>query len=346
MKYVSGVGFAVLAMAAVAAHTSEPGGRLLVAVKGEQSLAIVDPGTGTVIAKVSEQPVPGKDTGHEVAASLDGKLAYVPIYGDSGVGAPGSDGTSMVVVDIATHKIVDRVDFGRGVRPHLPVQGPAVPGHAEGLLYVTTEIDKTISVIDPKTMKIIGTVPTGSAESHMLAVSHDGKRGYTANVKPGTVSVLDLNARKVITIIPISEVTQRISISPDDHWVFTSDQTKPQLAVIDTTTNKIAKWIPMESTGYGTAPTPDGHWLLVPLMAVNKIAVIDLKTMTVARNIDLAAGTHPQEALVRPDGKVAYVSCDRSGQVAQIDLAGDAKDWKVARMIDVGKVSDGIAWAR
>jgi YVTN family beta-propeller protein len=311
-------------------------------VKGAQSLAIVDPVAGKTIATVSEQPVPGRDTGHEVAASADGKLAFVPIYGDAGVGSPGSDGSSMEAIDVAAAKTVGRVDFGHGVRPHCAVLGPAVAGHPDGLLYVTTEIDKTITVIDPKTLKIVGSVPTGSEQSHMLAVSHDGKRGYTANVGPGTVSVLDLVGRKVVAIIPISGNTQRISISMDDKWVFTSDQTKPQLAVIDTATNKVVKWVPMESTGYGTAPTPDGHWLLVPMMDVNKVAVVDLKTMTVARNIELAAGTHPQEALVRPDGKVAYVSCDHAGQVAEIDT----KSWTVTRMIEIGKLADGLAWAR
>jgi len=49
----------------------------------------------------------------------------------------------------------------------------------------------------------------------------------------------------------------------------------------------------------------------------------------------------PQEVLVRPDGLVAYVSCDRSAKVAVVDL----KDWGVRRLIDVGSVDDGLAWA-
>jgi DNA-binding beta-propeller fold protein YncE len=342
-----------LVMAAVAAGGyAQTGGRLLVAVKGTQSLVIVDPATGKVLAAVSEGDLPGKDTAHEVAASRDGKLAYLPIYGDSGVGKPGSDGKTMVVIDLATHKIVNTVDFseaygGRSVRPHLPVQGPPVAGHPDGLLYVTTELEKAVTVIDPKTMKMIGTISTGQEQSHMLAVSHDGKWGYTANVGPGTVSVLDLatgqaSKHNPAAVIPVAGTVQRISVSIDDRWVFTSDQTKPELVVIDAATRKVAKRIPMESYGYGTAVTPDGRWLLVPMMAVDKIAVIDLKTMTVKTNIALAKGTHPQESLVEPDGKMAFVSCDHSGQVAEIDTAS----WTVTRMIDTGKVSDGLAWAK
>ena len=105
-----------------------------------------------------------------VATSPDGKLVYVPIYGSSGVGRPGTDGREMVVIDIPTRKIVGKVDFGHGVRPHCPVYD-----RASGMLYVTTELDQTVTIIDPKTLKIVGTVPTGQKESHMLVISRDGK---------------------------------------------------------------------------------------------------------------------------------------------------------------------------
>src|ERR1700759_1123388 len=82
-------------------------GILLVAEKGGRSLGIVDPGNGKLIASVPE----GGITGHEVTASPDGRLAYVPIYGNSGVGSPGTDGQTLVVIDIASHKIVGTVDF-------------------------------------------------------------------------------------------------------------------------------------------------------------------------------------------------------------------------------------------
>jgi len=305
-------------------------GWLLVANKGEHTLGIVDPTTYTQVAVVPEDGV----TGHEVAASPDGTKAYVPIYGDSGVGKPGTDGTLMRVIDIAARKIVGTVDFGKGVRPHCAMAGPK-----NGLLYITTEIDNSITIIDPKTLKILGTVPTGQPESHMLAITRDGKRGYTSNVGPGTISVLDLENQKLIRTIPIVPGAQRISLSPDDHWVFTSDQSEPRLAVVDTKTDAISQWIPMPGKGYGTAPTPDGHWLVVALPNVNKVAGINLETMKVEKTVDVPRT--PQEVLVRPDGLVAYVSCDASKQVAAINL----KDWKVEKLIDAGRGADGLAWA-
>ena len=276
----------------------------------------------------------GGVTGHEVIASPDGRLAYVPIYGNSGVGKPGTDGTNIVVIDLAAKKVVGNIGFDHGVRPHDPVFGPK-----DGMLYVTTELDKTVTVIDPKTLKIVGTIPTGQAESHMLVISHDGRRGYTANVGPGTVSVLDLHRRTTVKVIPVSGNTQRIAISNDDRWVFTADQTQPRMAVIDTVTNRVSTWVLLDGMGYGSAVTPDNRWLLMTLPDQNEVAVIDLKRMKVARTI--AVGAYPQEVLMQPHSKMAYVSCMHSDQVAEIDTA----TWKVTRMIATGKLTDGLAWA-
>lgn len=305
-------------------------GILLVANKGDNSVGIIDPVAGKQVAEVAE----GGVTGHEIVASPDGRLAYVPIYGNSGVGQPGTDGTNMVVIDLATRKVTGNLDFGKGVRPHCAVFGPK-----NGLLYVSTELERSLSIIDPATLKIIGSVPTGQDQSHMFAITRDGHRAYTANVGPGTVSVLDLDARKTITIIPVAPTVQRISLSVDDKLVFTSDVSKPQLAVIDTATNKVKTWVPLPGLGYGSAPTADGRWLLVALPLVHQLGVVDLRTLKVAQAIDLPA--RPQEVIVSPDGKLAYVSCDQSGKVAVINLS----DWKVKQSIDAGAGADGLAYA-
>lgn len=306
-------------------------GYLLVCNKGNQTLAIVEPASGEIIASVPENGV----TGHEVVASPDGQRAFVPIYGNSGVGRPGTDGSLIRVIDLAKHEVVGTVDLGRGLRPHCAVMGPK-----NGLLYVTTELDQSVTVIDPATLKIVGTIPTGQPQSHMLAITRDGKRGYTANVGPGTVSVLDLENKKLVDVIPVCRETQRISLSVDDRWVFTSDQRAPRLAVIDTETNGVRSWVSLPGTGYGTAPTPDGRWLLVAMSRINEVAVVDLKTLKVARTFEVPKS--PQEVLIQPDGAYAYVSCDASRQVAVLDL----KAWRVAKLINTGPVSDGLAWAK
>src|SRR5271170_4759908 len=141
-----GLTLACLALGAADVPSSKTthGPYLLVANQGDRSLSIIDPATAKQIAAV---PVGGV-TGHEVAASPDGRIAYVPIYGNSGVAKPGTDGSNMAVIDIASRKIVGNVDFGHGVRPHCAVYDPV-----SKMLYVTTELDKSVTIIDPKMLK-------------------------------------------------------------------------------------------------------------------------------------------------------------------------------------------------
>ena len=76
---------------------SEPAARssavLLVADKGGHTLRLIDPDTKQTIATIPESGI----TGHEVAALPNTKLAFIPIYGDSGVGLPGTDGRTLRV---------------------------------------------------------------------------------------------------------------------------------------------------------------------------------------------------------------------------------------------------------
>ncbi len=246
--------FSLIVTAAFSATACAQGPRLLAVNQGDKTLSIIDPANNKQVAAIDEQQTTMH--AHEFALSPDNRSVYLPIYGNAGVGQPGLDGREMLVVDWPTGKITNRVDFGHGVRPHCAVYEPV-----SGMLYVTTELDNAVTIIDPKSLKIVGQVPTTQEQSHMLAITRDGKHGYTANVGPGTVSVLDLAARKTVKVIPVSSMTQRIALSADDKWVFTSDQTTPRMAAIDTSTNTVAKWITLPGLGYGSAATSDGKWL-------------------------------------------------------------------------------------
>ncbi|HTJ79481.1 MAG TPA: beta-propeller fold lactonase family protein [Rariglobus sp.] len=305
-------------------------GLLLVTNKGNHTLSIIDPEAGKEIAAIAEDGT----TGHEVIAGPEGKFAYVPIYGNSGVGGKGTDGQLIRVIDLDAKKISETIDLGKGMRPHCPLFNPH-----DGLLYVTTELDQSVSIIDPQTLTVTGAIPTGQPQSHMLALSHDGLRGYTANVSPGTVSVLDLRTRALVTTIQAAPHVQRISVSPDDHWVVTADQTAMRLVVIDAATNEVAMSIPITGHAYGTAFTPDGKWLVVAIPGKHQVGVIDWAARKLVHSLEVPKS--PQEVLIRPDGAKAYVSCDASKQIAVIDT----NTWTVEKLIDAGPGADGLAWA-
>ena len=297
--------------------------------KDARTLGIVDPAAGRQVAAVPFSGV----TGHEVVASADGRLAYVPIYGDSGVGKPGSDGRTLDVIDLAARARVAQLDFGGPERPHCALFG------RDGRLYVTTEVSSTLSVVDTRSLAVVERIPTGQPESHMLALTRDGARAYTSNVGAGTVSAIDLVAKRVTAVIRVSERAQRIALSVDDRFVFTADQAEPRLAVLATARDEVERYVPLPGIAYASTPTPDGRLLLLALRGDSRVAVLELESLSVLRSVEVPRA--PQEILVRPDGRVAYVSCDQSGVVVALDL----ETWRVVQTIETGDGADGLAWA-
>jgi YVTN family beta-propeller protein len=303
-------------------------GLLVVANQADHTALIVDPTTRSQLAKITVGV-----NGHEVAVSKDGRFAYVPIYGNAGVGKPGTDGTSIDVIDLGSQKLSTTIDLGKPLRPHQPLFA------SDGSLYVTTELDDAISKVDPVAKRVVAEIPTGEPESHMMILSPDAQRAYTANVSTGTVSVLDLASRKLITKISVAKHVQRISISPDGKHVFTHDQDQPRVAVIDTATNQISHWIEVPDTVYGSATTPDGRWLIAVMPKANRAVAIDLNTLKIAKTFDTP--TLPGEVLIRPDGAVAFISCMPAGKIAVLDLTS----WTMQQNIDLTPGVDGMAWA-
>src|SRR3984957_9697151 len=302
-------------------------GLLVVANQFEHTALIVDPDARKELAKVTVGV-----NGHEVAVSPDSRFAYVPIYGNFGVGKPGTDGATIDVVDLHDRKPAPTIFLAKPLRPHRAEFGP------DGLLYVTAELDKAVDVIDPATRKVVAAIPTGAIESHMIVISPDGQRAYTANVAAGSVSVLDLKQRSLVTVIAVAKTVQRISISADGKRVFTHDQDTPRIAIIDTTTNKVASWISVPATVYSSSPTADGRRLLASSPS-GKIFVIDLASAKVEESFDIPPALG--ELLLAPDGKFAYVSCPAAGTIEVLDISSH----KLLQPIKLTPGVDGLAWA-
>lgn len=305
----------------------EGNGLLVVANQKEHTVLVVDPDERRELAKI----VVGVN-GHEVMVSKDGRFAYVPIYGNSGVGRPGTDGSTIDVIDLRERKLAGTIDLGKPLRPDRAEWGP------DGLLYVTAELANAVDVVDPTTRKVIAEIPTGQKESHMLVISPDGRRGYTANVGAGSVSVLDLAKRSLITTIPVAKAVQRISMSPDGRRVFTHDQDASRIAVIDTATDKIVDWIAVPTPVYASEPAPDGRWLLA-LNRTDALYVIDLQSLKVARMLKISQGA--SEILIRPGGDVAYISGTGAGRIDVLNLHSR----ELEKPIDLTPGVDGLAWA-
>jgi YVTN family beta-propeller protein len=162
----------LLFVATLVVAQSTPKAALLALSKRDHTLAIVDPGTLKVLARV---PV-GNDP-HEVVASSDGKTAYVSNYG-------GGAYNTLAVIDLVNQKALPPIDLG-------PLPGPHGLTFVGGKAWFTAEAAKAFGSYDPATQKIDFILGTGQNRTHMIFVSEDQKRIITTNVSSGTVSIID-----------------------------------------------------------------------------------------------------------------------------------------------------------
>src|SRR5215470_39703 len=303
----------------------EPPGFLFIANQYEHTALLLDLETKKVVSRI-EVGV----NGHEVAVDPAGHFGYVPIYGNAGVGRPGTDGDRIDIIDLKEGKLAGSIPMGKPVRPHCAKFGP------DGFLYVSAELAQALYLVDVNAKKVVGEIPTGAIESHMFVITPDGKRAYTSNVHAGSVSVLDLEKRSLITVIPVSKIVQRISISPDGKHVFTHDQETPRIAVIDTATNKISGWIDVPSTVYSSAPL-DNHGM-VAYSPAGKVFFIDLELLQKVNESDSCKALG--ELSITPDGNHAYLTCPATGQL----LGYNTRTGKSDPEINLTNGVDGIQW--
>ena len=304
-------------------------GRLLVVCKDDRTLEVFDLETAEPAGAVIASGV----TPHEVVATEDGRLAYLPVYGDAPVGSPGSDGRRVDIVDLLTFQRAGEIRLAFPSRPH---QSSLL---GTDRIIVSTELDESITVIDRRTRRVVTRLPTGQAESHTFAVSVDGCRIVTANVGPGSVSVIDVPSRTLLGVVEVAVQVNRICLEPHGRFAYTADQGSPRIAVIDTELVEHVAWIALPSVGFGTAVTASGSHLVVALRNASEVAVVDLRSGEVVHRI--ATPDHPQAIVLHPDGVRAYSACDADDCAVEVDI----RTGRLLRRIETGRKPDGIAWS-
>jgi YVTN family beta-propeller protein len=300
-------------------------GSLLVLNKSESTLAIIDPATLKVLARVPTGEAP-----HELTASADGRFAFVCNYGTAE-----RPGNTISVIDIASRKEVKRVDLGSLLRPH----GITESG---GKIYFTIEGSRAVARYDPVAGRVDWTMGTGQAGTHMVVVASTGKI-YTANRDSDTVSALDpakgQSAWK-ITQIAVGKGPEGIGLSPDEREVWVAHRGDGGLSIIDTATDKVKETLKVGRAPIRVKFTPDGKRVLVSDSQGTDVVVFEAATRKELKRI--AVGGVPAGILMQPDGRRAFVASTQANKVLVINL----EDFTITATIEPGREPDGMAWAQ
>ncbi len=315
---------------------SAPGKSLLALSKADHTLAIVDPVTLKVMARI-----PVGDDPHEVIASSDGKTAYVTIYG-------GGSLHELNVIDLIAQKPLTNIDTR-------PLFGPHGITFVNGKAWFTAEGSKAVGRYDPATGKLDWSMGTGQDRTHMIYVTADGKKIYTTNVSSGTVSILvdtliqpgrfaAPNAKPrenwIQIVVPTARGSEGFDVSPDGRELWTASGEDGTISIIDLAAKALATKIDAKVLGANRLMfTPDGRLVFISSLQTGDLTIYDAKSRAEVKRLNLGRGA--AGILMDPDGSRAFVACSADNYVAVIDI----KTLEVTHKIDVGGMPDGLAWA-
>lgn len=177
----------------------------------------------------------------------------------------------------------------------------------------TNSAGDDVSIIDPATNKIVGTI-TGIEVNHGAAAAPDGSRYYISNEGKSTLDVADAKTYKVIRSIPLSGHPNNIGISKDGKRVYVSIAMAPgAVDVVDTAAMEKVKSIPVKGSVHNTYVTPDGKYVVAGSIQSKTITVIDQKTETPVWSVTLDQGIRPMTFAVNPDGSTKWIFAQLSG---------------------------------
>lgn len=294
---------------------------LLVLNKHEDTMSFVDPVALRPMAKIATGPNP-----HEIVVSKDQRYAFLSNY------AP--PGNTISVIDLIGRKHVKQIGTGDYSRIHGAAMAPD-GRHA----YFTAGQTGYVVEIDTEKWEVTRAIPTHGKISHMVLVSPDGKRLYTANIATENVSVIDIGSGEVITQIPCGKGCEGMAFAPDGKHLWVGNQTGGSISIVDTATNNVVETIECAGMPVRIKFTADGKLGLIPSWTEQgELVVIDVSSRKELKRIPV--GSQAIGIEISPDGQRAFVGCEKVDGVHAIDLA----TLSVVEVIHTGNGSDAMAW--
>jgi len=186
----------------------------------------------------------------------------------------------------------------------------AVKGVRE-LVYVPNFRSATVSVIDPKTYKIIKTIKTHAGPQHVVPSwdlktlwVNDNKGNYLTPIDPRTVT-----ARKDIYV----HDPYNLYFTPNGKYAVVMAEADKQIVLRDPQTMAIKKTLSVPCAGINHADwTADGNQFVATCEFTGKLILVDTAKMKVLQVATLqkrnSMNPMPQDIKISPDGKTFYIA--------------------------------------
>jgi len=304
---------ALASTAALAADANHPTGTrgLLLIDKLGSHVRFFDPVTFKERSSIQVATKP-----HDFVLTADRKTAYVPLYGDGIYGRNPNPGHEVAIIDMDSGRLTGTIDVAPYRAPH------GIQIDASGTLYVASDLDRKLLVIDPKARKVTQAIDT-EGTTHWIGILPNGNKLYATNKNDGPfISVIDLRTRTLTSKIPVPGGTQGIAVSPDGKRVVVMASTEPTALIIDPASDTIVDRITLKDQktgGYKVYFSPDGTRLLTMNSGSSVINILNAADLHGAQHT-VTVGKDPMGFAFSADGKTALVANHGDGSVTVVNL--------------------------
>ena len=259
---------------------------------------------------------------HEILISLDGRSAYVSIYGSGIYKKNPVPGSHIQVLDLASRTVVRTISIAPYTSPH------GLTFDAQGTLWTSCDKHETVLALSAETGLIEAVVPTGTDGTHWVLASPNGTRLFTSNKETRFLSVIDPFTRKVTNRIPTPHGSEGMCFSANGRFLYVADHTEAQLLLVDCEREIVDRVLPLRdlkmdlgrsSHHMRIKASVDGRILAVSSYHYDAVILIDLDDPS--QQTLLRTGRGPMAMLFHPyDHDTLYVSNHEEGSLSLVSV--------------------------
>jgi YVTN family beta-propeller protein len=213
-------------------------------------------------------------------------------------------------------------------------------------VYVPNLLSNSVSVIDPATLKVIGTFPVGANPQHVVP-SYDLQTLWVTNnaegQPSGSLTPIDPKTGQPGPSVPVPD-PYNMYFTPDGKSAIVVAEALKRLDFRDPHTMALQYSIPTpDCAGVNHADfSIDGRYMIASCEFQGSLVKIDLVAHQVVGYLPVVASGMPQDVRVSPDGKTFYVAEMTTGRVYLVD--GDA--FTIRGFIPTAIGSHGLYFSR
>lgn len=208
---------------------------------------------------------------------------------------------------------------------------------ARPLVYVPNSKDNTVSVIDPKTYRVLKTTKTGKLPQHVTP-SYDLTTLYVDNDLGNSLTRIDPRTGALGATIKVDD-PYNLYFTSDGGYAVVVAEARKRLDFYDAKTFRLVQRLNVDCPGVDHMDfSADGTHALVSCEFGARMIWVDMQKRKVLSTIALMPGSMPQDVKLSPDGRTFYVADMRRGGVYLITAATR----KVERFLPTGSGAHGL----